>query len=269
MRARSLCSAVLTLTAVFGPSTGVASGNADDLIGNATGRKIRISGNGETSRANNVITERKQATYSECRAHAATQNRCDPVVCGSPTDTAGAVPAIWVRQRPTGSTTWSDWRIVPTTCPDPLQERVDDAWARATLTAPPVTIIDGRGWTFVQIDTVTYTDGTLQTFTPTLGGDTVEIRATPLSYTWDFGDGSRPRTTTVPGGPYPNKTVTHRYTTLGTFTTTVTITWQAQFRMVGSTQWRQVNGQNTTTSTSAPVTTYEARSRLVEEPLPR
>lgn len=216
-----------------------------------------------------TVYEEKPATYSECRAHAATQNSCDPVVCGDAADDdPGEVPAVWLRERAVDSDDWSEWRIVPTTCPDPLQERVDAAWAEAKLTAPPVTIIDGRGWTFVQINTVTFTDGTPQTFAPTLGGTKVEIRATPLSYDWDFGDETRRLTTTVPGGPYPNKTVTHRYTTLGTYTTTLTITWQAHYRAVGTTTWLRFNGQNTTTSTSAPVTTYEARSRLVDEPLP-
>lgn len=34
-------------------------------------------------------------------------------------------------------------------------------------------------------------------------GATIEIKATPISYTWDFGDGTPPITTTSIGQPYP------------------------------------------------------------------
>ena len=106
------------------------------------------------------------------------------------------------------------------------------------LLPPPVTVIDGRGWTFVQIDTIVYTDDTPQTLTTTVGGTPVELRATPVEWRWDFGDKTKPVTTTKPGGPYPDKTVTHVYTRLDTYQVTLTTTWQGQWRLVGETTWR-------------------------------
>ncbi|WP_169924532.1 PKD domain-containing protein [Flavimobilis soli] len=180
-------------------------------------------------------------------------------------------PARETRSRPAGDAEWGPWQpLSPATCVIPGEgDLIDDvrrAFAEMTITAPPVTVIDGRGWTFVQIDTIVYSDDTPQTLTTTVGGTPVEIRATPVEWRWDFGDKTKPLTTTKPGGPYPDKTVTHVYTRLGTYTVTLTTTWQGQWRLVGETQWRDVDGQNTTTSTSEPFTTHEIRTRLVTPP---
>ncbi|NKX92450.1 PKD domain-containing protein [Sanguibacter hominis ATCC BAA-789] len=143
---------------------------------------------------------------------------------------------------------------------------VRSAFAEMTLTPSPITVIDGRGWTFVQIDTVIYSDAEPQTLATTVGGTPVELRATPVEWHWDFGDKSKPLTTTTPGGPYPDKSVSHVYTRLDTYQVTLTTTWQGQWRLVGETTWRDVDGQNVTTSTSEPFTTHEIRTRLVTPP---
>ncbi|MFL6089296.1 MAG: hypothetical protein ACJ71Z_04055 [Aeromicrobium sp.] len=41
-------------------------------------------------------------------------------------------------------------------------------------------------------------------------GHTIEVKAQPAGFTWVHGDGTR-QTTRVPGRPYPNLDVTHRY----------------------------------------------------------
>jgi hypothetical protein len=180
-------------------------------------------------------------------------------------------PPRETRSRPTGTAEWGPWTALSSwQCATPQEgDLIDDvrtAFAEMTLTPPPVTVIDGRGWTFVQIDTIVYSDDEPQTLATTVGGTPVELRATPVEWRWDFGDNTKPLTTTKPGGPYPDKTVTHVYTRLGTYTVTLTTTWQGQWRLVGETQWRDVDGQNTTTSTSEPFTTHEIRTRLVTPP---
>lgn len=44
------------------------------------------------------------------------------------------------------------------------------------------------------------------------------------TFDWDFGDGSTFSTTDT-GGPYPNKSVVHTYSTPGNYTVTLTISW--------------------------------------------
>jgi len=180
-------------------------------------------------------------------------------------------PARESRSRPAGTSAWGPWQpLSPATCitpgEDELNTNVRTAFAQMTITPPPVTVIDGRGWTFVQIDTIVYSDDEPQTLATTVGGTPVELRATPVEWHWDFGDKTKPLTTTEPGGPYPDKTVTHVYTRLDTYQVTLTTTWQGQWRLVGETTWREVDGTNTTTSTSDPFTTHEIRTRLVTPP---
>ncbi len=180
-------------------------------------------------------------------------------------------PARESRSRPAGTTQWGPWEPLSTaTCVTPgendLVDNVRTAFAEMTVTPPPVTVIDGRGWTFVPIDTIVYSDDEPQTLTTTVGGTPIEIRATPVEWHWDFGDKTKPLTTTTPGGPYPDKTVSHVYTHLDTYQVTLTTTWQGQWRLAGETAWRDVDGQNVTTSTSEPFTTHEIRTRLVTPP---
>ena len=180
-------------------------------------------------------------------------------------------PPRETRSRLTGAAQWGPWTALSSwQCVTPEEgDLIDDvrtAFAEMTLAPSPITVIDGRGWTFVQIDTVIYSDDEPQTLATTVGGTPVELRATPVEWHWDFGDNTTPLTTTKPGGPYPNKTVTHVYTHLGTYQVTLTTTWQGQWRLVGETAWRDVDGQNVTTTTSEPFTTHEIRTRLVTPP---
>ncbi len=180
-------------------------------------------------------------------------------------------PPRETRSRLTGAAQWGPWTALSSwQCVTPEEgDLIDDvrtAFAEMTLTPSPITVIDGRGWTFVQIDTVIYSDDEPQTLATTVGGTPVELRATPVEWHWDFDDNTTPLTTTKPGGPYPDKTVTHVYTRLDTYEVTLTTTWQGQWRLVGETTWRDVDGQNVTTSTSDPFTTHEIRTRLVTPP---
>ena len=180
-------------------------------------------------------------------------------------------PPRETRSRLTGAAQWGPWTALSSwQCVTPEEgDLIDDvrtAFAEMTLAPSPITVIDGRGWTFVQIDTVIYSDDEPQTLATTVGGTPVELRATPVEWHWDFGDNTKPLTTTTPGGPYPDKSVTHVYTRLGTYEVTLTTTWQGQWRLVGETTWRDVDGQNVTTSVSDPFTTHEIRTRLVTPP---
>ena len=95
-----------------------------------------------------------------------------------------------------------------------------------------------------------FTDSpTTQNFTVNIRGFTVVIAATATGYTWHTGDGSD-LTSTDPGAPYPNQTVTHDYTS-GTYTASLTTTWSATFTVDGGAS-AAVPG--TTTTDGPPVT---------------
>jgi hypothetical protein len=136
-----------------------------------------------------------------------------------------------------------------------------------TITPSPVTVQPPDGWTLVNIETITYTSPTPQTFATTLLGIPVTIEATPTTYTWDYDDGTTPTQTTDPGAPYPAQSVFHTYTDEGTATITLDTTWQGRFQITGTSTWTPITGTARTTATAPPLTIYEARSRLVTDPL--
>jgi len=115
----------------------------------------------------------------------------------------------------------------------------------------------------------THTEPGEQVLDTTLLGIAVQIRATPRSFTWDYGDGTTPVSTTDPGAAYPQHTVAHTYDQpADQVRITLTTTWSGQFRITGTPTWTDVTGTAATTSTADPLRVYEARSRLVTDDLP-
>ena len=64
-----------------------------------------------------------------------------------------------------------------------------------------------------------------------LMGESVVLEATP-SWRWEFGDGAA-RSTTVPGGPYPNMDVAHIYRVSRGYLVRMVTTWAATFTVDG------------------------------------
>lgn len=178
----------------------------------------------------------------------------------------GAEPLrpLWRRERAEPTAPWGDWVMVQDwSCPagsTPVLTGYD--FARLPLTPSPVTIQPAGGRTLVNIDTITYTSADPQYLTTTVLGITLEVRATPTAWTWDFGDGTPPLVRTTPGAPYPDHDTAHPYTTPGTHTITATTTWTGHYRPVGTTGWTPVDGVATTTTTTQ-ITAEETRAHLV------
>lgn len=121
------------------------------------------------------------------------------------------------------------------------------------------------GWLPVNMVNVVYTDAAAQTLTTTILGQPVLVRATPVSYAWDFGDGNEPLVTTDPGKPHPDHTVSTTYTKVGVYTTTMSTTWSGEFSLDGGATYTAIAGTAQTTSTGTPVTVTELRSFLVDD----
>jgi hypothetical protein len=110
------------------------------------------------------------------------------------------------------------------------------------------------GQALVGLPVIFFTDSpTTQTFTVDIRGFTVDIAATATSYTWNTGDGTV-LTTTSPGAPYPNQTITHDYSS-GTYTAALTTTWGATYTLDGGVA-AAVPG---TTTTQGPPVTFTVR----------
>jgi hypothetical protein len=115
--------------------------------------------------------------------------------------------------------------------------------------------------TLVNFATIFYTDPQPFTRTVTLLGQPVQLRASPESFTWHYGDGSS-STTTTPGAPYPAKDITHEYTDAHTTVrTSVDVTYSGMFR-VGNGGWRTIPGTVTIAGPAAPLRVSEASAVL-------
>ena len=87
--------------------------------------------------------------------------------------------------------------------------------------------------TFVNYETVVYTQADTFTRTVNLLGFTVDIHATPSQFHWTYGDGTT-ETTTTAGRPYPATDITHTWTDAHrTYHPSVDVTYQIRYRVDG------------------------------------
>ena len=91
-----------------------------------------------------------------------------------------------------------------------------------------------------------YTDAETVTIDHEIDGVDLTIRAEPQSYTWDYGDGSAPRTTTTPGEQateFDVETATsHVYEQTGTYDVQLTTTYAGSYSLDGGRTWTSVPG---------------------------
>jgi PKD repeat protein len=126
---------------------------------------------------------------------------------------------------------------------------------------PSHTNVNPSDGTLVNVDTIFYADtaGTMRT-TITMLGEQVALTLHPTRWQWTFGDGST-MTTTTPGAPYPDTSVTHRYSETGTYPASVTVTWDGTFTFGGQTA--DIPGDTSRAGPAVGVTVKEAHSHLV------
>ncbi len=137
------------------------------------------------------------------------------------------------------------------------------ARALSELALPPSKLVvqPPNGRTLVNFATNFYTETQPFTRTITLLGQRVDLRITPASYGWRFGDGTSVSTST-PGAAYPDLQVTHDYLSAGTVSPAVDTTYTADFRVNGG-GWRPVPGTVTIPGASVPLEVVEATPTLV------
>ncbi|MEU8224540.1 PKD domain-containing protein [Kribbella sp. NPDC048915] len=124
--------------------------------------------------------------------------------------------------------------------------------------------VQPNGRTLVNLDTIVYTDDSkVSSTTVTLLGFPVVVEATPISYTWRFGDGSPALTTSTSGKPYPAKDITHKYMKRGGVQLTLTTNYAARFN-VADTGWQYVDGTVPITGPATPLQVREAVPVLVD-----
>lgn len=123
-----------------------------------------------------------------------------------------------------------------------------------------------EGWLPVNMVNVLYAEPEPQLLNTELLGTPVAIRATPVSYHWNLGDGNT-LATSNPGKPFPSEAVSSSYTQEGWYDITLTTTFSGQFSVAGG-EWQDIDGTIEVTSDSVPVFSKSLESRLVDGDVP-
>jgi len=131
-------------------------------------------------------------------------------------------------------------------------------WPEADLVIQPP-----NGKTLVNLKTNFYTNTTEPQMQPvTIFGHTIEIEATPASYTWHFGDGSS-TSGLQPGDKYPNLQVTHAYVEADvTVRPSVDVAYSGKWRIDGG-GWREIDETLTVEGTPVALQVLTATPHLV------
>lgn len=174
---------------------------------------------------------------------------------------------------------WSCWlshQIDPSVC-DVLPEA-------ETPGTPPITLRDiatftptpGRqqmepeGWTVAGLDTNFYAITGQHVVNGTLLGRPADVRFTPTSYLWAYGDGSS-STKSTKGGTWESQGIaefeptptSHVYEQLGDYTITLSIVFAPEYRFAGG-PWHPVVGTITLPANDLHIRVGSAKTVLVE-----
>lgn len=107
----------------------------------------------------------------------------------------------------------------------------------------------------------------VQSFTSNLSGSTVRIRAIPVQWNWDYGDGAG-KTRDFPGEPAPNHTLrdetstSHSYSDTGTFQVEVTTLYRGEFSVDGG-AWQAIPGQAAVPSEPIEIDVWRTEKELI------
>lgn len=122
------------------------------------------------------------------------------------------------------------------------------------------------GWLPVHMVNVLHTDDEMQSLATEVLGVPVEVRAVPVSFHWDLGDGSTITTSTA-GAPYPSEEITAEYAFEGWYDVTLTTTFSGQFSVAGG-EWQDIDGTIEVASDPVPIYSKSLESRLVDGAVP-
>lgn len=121
-------------------------------------------------------------------------------------------------------------------------------------------------WGVAQRRTAFWADSSIRTLNVTLLGQPVAIRATPIAYTWNFGDGTTKKTTTPGSRPssLDRASIYHVYTKPGRVTVRLSTTYTGQFSVAGG-AWQDIPGTAAVSSQPLNITIYRHHKYLAQD----
>jgi hypothetical protein len=133
----------------------------------------------------------------------------------------------------------------------------------------PSLAMQPNGWTVIGVETNFIANTSQHVVGGKLFGALAEVRFTPQAFDWSYGDGTQAGTT-QPGATWTqlgvkefSRTATsHRYQSLGSFITEVTVRFGVEYRVGGGT-WTSIRGQVSAHAPAATVIVQSADTVLV------
>jgi hypothetical protein len=194
------------------------------------------------------------------------------LACADPTV---VLLSLWAIQRAdaTGNPAAGNWSVVQTECRDPADigtVRRSLTWQDVVSALRRVGVPFGRvtapGYTLVNLETTFYTEPQTITRTLSIIGYTVDVEATPSTFSWHWGDGES-LTTETPGAPYPSTAVTHTYVRhterRHPLEVSVDVGYTARYRVDGG-AWLDIPETITVTGPATSLPVRQASAVLVE-----
>lgn len=136
--------------------------------------------------------------------------------------------------------------------------------------APGVSTVQPAPDTLKNMNTNVYAVAQPQVFQTALGGFPVAVRAYPVQYAWNYGDGTALGPTPLTGAPLeagqwdvPTDT-SHVYQQTGDYAVTLTTYFYGEYNVAG-TGWQPVVGLNDVASAPVPISVWKATVRNVAD----
>lgn len=107
----------------------------------------------------------------------------------------------------------------------------------------------------------------VQEFSSNLSGSDVKIKAIPIQWNWNYGDGTT-KNLNFPGEAMPSHTLhdetktSHSYTKTGKFGVTVTTLYRGEFSVDGG-PWQAIPGQAAVPSNTLPIDVWRTEKELI------
>ena len=252
--------------------------NAIDLAGKISQAPRRSEGPVAAAATQTVSPPVRRLEPIPCYAPGAAICGRDAVLCEPAADNAPRT-LYWEFTGPPGvaNPTQDQWEFTDQVCLTPAQAAAGqpgtvtpvltaEQFRRLPLPAGVVHIQPGNGRTLVNVPTNVYVDARTVVLPTTVLGRAVQVRASPVTYSWAFGDGHGLRTADR-GAPYPDLRLTHIYVQPATVKVSLTTTYRGEYSVEGG-AWLPVDGTATVTSAPQALTVVATRAELVADTLP-
>ncbi|MFE7630010.1 PKD domain-containing protein [Kocuria sp. NPDC057446] len=210
----------------------------------------------------NPCTNRRGAVLEDCLA----ERDCTTADGGE-----GVYMNVVVRQGEGPSTPWGEPMCVSVAEAEGGEEVVELPTFtlqdfRTLAVAPAISTVQPAPDTLRGMHTNVWAEARPQQFSTELGGFPVQVRAVPVQYAWDYGDGTALGPTELSGAPLSEDAwdvetdTSHVYTETGDYAVSLTTWFSGEYSVAGG-PWLPVAGLNDVASAPVPISVWRSTVR--------